>query len=83
MEKGGDAVSVAPVMCGECKAEIGCYAPGPDHKTWLRVGGLLIQSLHGVCAACGTAQHWSTTDLLFEELLKRIERNRRPLDTQS
>jgi len=67
----------------ECGVELGCYVPGPDRKTWLQTGGLLIQSLHGVCAACGSAFHWSTTDLLFEELLKRIERNRRLLDTES
>lgn len=59
------------IPCSQCGEEIGEYAIGPDKRTWLKVGRLLLRRADGVCV-CGMAYFWDVTDRTLEELLKRI-----------
>ena len=38
----------------------------------LKVGGLLISKIDGICINCGKSFHWWVTDRLLESILSRL-----------
>ena len=54
-----------------CVAVIGTLVKVENHS-WLQMGGGICREWHGVCAVCGKEFHWSTSDQVFEKLMKNV-----------
>lgn len=54
----------------KCDATIGQLVE-IDGMEWLRVNGVIIRSMHGICSKCGAQVHWSTSDLILERIIRR------------
>jgi hypothetical protein len=55
----------------ECKAVIGVVVE-VEGELLIKVGGLLISKIDGVCVNCGKNFHWWVTDKLLESILSRL-----------
>jgi hypothetical protein len=43
-----------------------------DGQDWLCTGGLVVRSLHGVCAHCGSPFHWVVSDHMLSEMIRHV-----------
>lgn len=39
----------------------------------LQIGGVVVQSAHGVCAKCGREFHWSMSEKMLARLIIRVK----------
>ncbi len=58
------------VKC-KCNALIG-YVEIIEGLEWLKMNGVIVRIMHGVCSSCGEEFHWSTSDRILERLIKRV-----------
>jgi len=65
------------VRCITCGNEIGKVIVLIDGQERLEVGGLFVNVARGVCTRCGTEFHWSISDKMLSELIRRIIEMRR------
>jgi len=65
------------VRCVACGNEIGKVVTLIDGQERLEVGGLLVNVARGVCGHCGAEFHWSISDKMLSELIRRIIEMRR------
>ncbi len=59
------------VTCKKCGAMIG-HLEDVSGQQWLKVNGVIVRSMHGVCALCGDEFHWSLSDRMLSELVNRV-----------
>ena len=41
-------------------------------KTWLRVGGVIVNHMRGVCSVCGEEFYWSFSEVMLAQLVKHV-----------
>jgi hypothetical protein len=54
-----------------CESQVGSIVVIQEQE-WFRTGGLIVRTLHGVCRACGSEFHWSASDKLLSELIRKV-----------
>lgn len=64
--QGGQAV-----FCATCANRVGSIVIIQDQE-WFRTGGLVVRTLHGVCGVCGSEFHWSASDRMLSELIRKV-----------
>lgn len=62
------------VYCSQCARPVGVIIQIQDRE-WLQVGDLIVRTVHGICAACGSEFHWSVSDRMLAELIRKIRRS--------
>jgi len=65
------------IYCQHCGEIIGCYEPMPD-QVWIRLGGAVLYSAHGVCNSCGEEWHWSYSEKSINVLICRRRKDELP-----
>lgn len=60
------------VRCTQCGNEIGKVITLIDGQERLEVGGLLVNVARGVCAQCGAEFHWSISEKMLAELVRKV-----------
>lgn len=65
----GDNTTVRCVACGN---EIGKVITLIDGQERLEVGGLLVNVARGVCVHCGAEFHWSISEKMLAELVRKV-----------
>ena len=64
------------ITCSVCGAEIGKVKQIADDQERLQIGNLFLNVGRGVCSHCGTEFHWSLSERMLAELIKRVLENR-------
>lgn len=62
----------AIVRCTQCGYEIGKIITLTDGQERLEVGGLLVNVARGVCVHCGAEFHWSISEKMLAELVRKV-----------
>ena len=67
-------MSVKKIHCSNphCENEIATLVE-IEGREIIDIGGLLVNKIDGACIKCGTKFHWSITDKMLEDLVKRVQ----------
>ena len=60
-----------PVCCPHCNTQIGTLTTLSNGQEWLKVGTVIVRSLHGVCT-CGQPFHWTVAESMLAELVAGV-----------
>jgi DNA-directed RNA polymerase subunit RPC12/RpoP len=60
------------VRCLQCGNEIGKIITLIDGQERLYIGGLLVNVARGVCVHCGAEFHWSISEKMLAELVRKV-----------
>lgn len=66
-----EVVMREPIKCVGCHRVIGQLVE-VNGAELLHIGDGAWREVHGVCIHCGTAFHWSVSDQMLNNLLKRV-----------
>lgn len=63
-----------PIPCGLCGAHLAHEITTPEGKSYLRLGGVLVDMIRGACSACGHPFSWWTRDG-YREMRRLVDRS--------